>query len=335
MEGTDDNPDANVIAEFIKQFYDQTPTVPPQVLLPHEVEEAQIIRQWLNNRRGGKKVEIKIPQRGQKRELVQMAAENATDTLTALQAQWEADEHRQTQALSELHEVLDHPTAPKRIECYDISTTQGTATVGSMVVFDQGVPNKGHYRRFNIRTVVGPDDFASMEEMLRRRFRRWQSANEAAETPGKKSDRSFSTLPDLIIIDGGKGQLSRATKVMEDYGLSDVIPVVGLAKREEEIFDPGKSRSILLPRKSEGLYLVQRIRDEAHRFAITAHRKQRSKLGIASQLDAVPGIGPARRKALMVHFGSIDAIRQASEDELAAAPKMNANTAAAVKEFLR
>jgi len=334
MEGTDDNPDANVIAEFIKQFYDQTPTVPPQVLLPHEVEEAQIIRQWLNSRRG-KKVEIKIPQRGQKRELVQMAAENAADTLTALQAQWEADEHRQTQALTELQESLNLPKAPKRIECYDISTTQGTATVGSMVVFDQGVPNKGHYRRFNIRSVIGPDDFASMEEMLRRRFRRWQSVQESAETPGVKPDRSFSSLPDLIIIDGGKGQLSRATKVLDEFGLLDVVPVVGLAKREEEIFVPDQSRSILLPRKSEGLYLVQRIRDEAHRFAITAHRKQRSKLGIASQLDAIPGIGPARRKALMSHFGSIDAIRQASEADLAAAPKMNANTAAAVKAHLR
>ena len=335
MEGTDDNPDANVIAEFIKQFYDQTPTVPPQVLLPHEVEEAQIIRQWLNSRRGGKKVKIKIPQRGQKRELVQMAAENATDTLNALQAQWEADEHRQTLALTELHEALSLPKAPKRIECYDISTMQGTATVGSMVVFDQGVPDKGHYRRFNIRTVVGPDDFASMEEMLRRRFRRWKSALETADAPGKKPDRSFSTLPDLIIIDGGKGQLGRATKVLDEFGLYDVIPVVGLAKREEEIFVPGQSRSILLPRKSEGLYLVQRIRDEAHRFAITAHRKQRSKLGITSQLDVIPGIGPARRKALMSHFGSIDAIREASEEELASAPKMNANTAAAVKAHLR
>jgi excinuclease ABC subunit C len=342
MEGTDDNPDANVIGEFLKQFYDQTPTVPPQVLLPHEVEEAQIIRQWLNSRRDGKKVKIAIPQRGQKRDLVKMAAENAAETLNALQAQWEADEHRQTQALTELHETLELPKAPKRIECYDISTMQGTATVGSMVVFEQGVPNKAHYRRFNIRSVVGPDDFASMEEVLTRRFRRWQAAQELAteeNTPGKvprkKTDRSFSSLPDLIIIDGGKGQLGRAVKVLDEYGLEDVVPVVGLAKREEEIFVPGRSRSILLPRKSEGLYLVQRIRDEAHRFAITAHRKQRSKLGIASQLDAIPGVGPARRKALMQHFGSIEAIRQASEEDLAAAPKMNPGIAEAVKAFLQ
>lgn len=342
MEGTDDNPDANIIGEFIKQFYDQTPTVPPQVLLPHEVEEAQIIRQWLNSRRDGKKVKIAVPQRGQKRDLVKMAAENAADTLNALQAQWEADEHRQTQALTELHEALELPQAPKRIECYDISTMQGTATVGSMVVFAQGVPNKAHYRRFNIRSVVGPDDFASMEEVLTRRFRRWQSAQElnsesekSGEVSRKKTDQSFSSLPDLIIIDGGKGQLGRAVKVLDEYGLSDVVPVVGLAKREEELFLPGRSRSILLPRKSEGLYLVQRIRDEAHRFAISAHRKQRSKLGIASQLDAIPGVGPARRQALMQHFGSMDAIRKASEEELAAAPKMNPNIAASVKAYLQ
>lgn len=338
MEGTDDTPDANVMGEFVKQFYDQSPSIPPQVLLPHEVEEAQIVRQWLESRRSGQKVSIKIPKRGQKRELVQMAAENAAETLKALKTQWESDEHRQTQALAELHEALNLPKAPTRIECYDISNTQATAMVGSMVVFEQGVPNKQHYRRFNIRNVVGPDDFASMEEVLRRRFRRWQAAEELKrdDSPGaKEPDRSFSALPDLMIIDGGKGQLGRAFKVLNEYGLGDVVPVVGLAKREEELFTPGESRPILLPRKSEGLYLVQRIRDEAHRFAITAHRKQRSRLGIASQLDTIPGIGPARRKALMQHFGSIDAIRQASEEELAAAPKMNVSAAEAVKAHLQ
>ncbi len=338
MEGTDDTPDASVMSEFVKQFYDQSPGVPPQVLLPHEVEEIQIVRQWLESRRGGQKVTIKVPKRGQKRELVQMAAENAAETLNALQAQWESDEHRQTQALAELNEALELPQAPARIECYDISNTQGTAMVGSMVVFEQGVPNKQHYRRFNIRNVIGPDDFASMEEVLTRRFRRWQAmeALERDESPGaKKPDRSFSTLPDLIIIDGGKGQLGRAVKVLNEFGLGDVVPVVGLAKREEELFLPGKPLPVLLPRKSEGLYLVQRIRDEAHRFAITAHRKQRSRLGITSQLDTIPGIGPTRRKALMQHFGSIDAIRQASEQELAAAPKMNTSSAAAVKAHLQ
>jgi len=334
MEGTNDTPDSDVLSEFIKQFYDQVPSVPGQVMLPQEVEETRIIEEWLNTKRGGKKVKMLIPKRGQKRELVQMAAENAADTLGSLQAQWEADKHKQEKALSELQDNLKLPEPPNRIECYDISNTQGTAITASMVVFEQGVPKKAHYRRFNIRTVVGPDDFASMEEALRRRFKRWQAAQETADTPGKKPDRSFSSLPDLLIVDGGKGQLSRAVQVLEEFELIDKVPVVGLAKREEEIFVPGKSRSILLPRKSEGLYLVQRVRDEAHRFAITAHRKRRSKLGLASQLDAVPGIGPSRRKALLAHFGSIEDIRKASIDELAEAPKMNANLAEAVKSHL-
>jgi excinuclease ABC subunit C len=334
MEGTDETPDADVLAEFIKQFYDQVPTVPGQVMLPQELEETKIIEEWLNTKRGGKKVKMLIPKRGQKRELVQMAAENAAETLGALQAQWEADTLKQEKALAELQENLELSEPPNRIECYDISNTQGTAITASMVVFEQGVPKKGHYRRFNIRTVVGPDDFASMEEALRRRFNRWQSAQEVGETPGKKPDRSFASLPDLLIVDGGKGQLSRAVRVLKDFGLMEQVPVVGLAKREEEIFLPGKARSVLLPRKSEGLYLVQRVRDEAHRFAITAHRKRRSKLGLASQLDAIPGIGPARRKALLGHFGSIDAIRNASIEELSTVSKMNAHLAETVKANL-
>lgn len=334
MEGTDDNLDADVLAEFIKQFYDQVPTVPGQIMLPQEVEETRIIEEWLNTKRGGRKVKMVIPKRGQKRDLVRMAAENAAETLSSLQAQWEADKHRQEQALADIQEQLKLSGPPNRIECYDISNTQGTAITASMVVFEQGVPKKAHYRRFNIRNVTGPDDFASMEEALRRRFNRWQAAQEIAKEPGKKVDRSFSTLPDLLIVDGGKGQLSRAHHVLEQFNLSDKVPVVGLAKREEEIFVLGKARSIILPRKSEGLYLVQRIRDEAHRFAITAHRKRRTKLGMASQLDIIPGIGPTRRKALLQHFGSIDAIRKASEEEIAAVPKMNANLAEAVKTHL-
>jgi excinuclease ABC subunit C len=334
MEGADDTPDSDVLAEFIKQFYDQVPSIPSQVMLPQEVEETKIIEEWLNTKRGGKKIKMLIPKRGQKRQLVQMAAENAAETLGALQAQWEADTHKQEQALAELQKYLELSEPPNRIECYDVSNTQGTAITASMVVFEQGVPKKAHYRRFNIRTVSGPDDFASMEEALRRRFHRWQAARETAEQPGKKPDRSFASLPDLLIVDGGKGQLSRAVKILEEYGLRERVPVAGLAKREEEIFVPGKTRSILLPRKSEGLYLVQRVRDEAHRFAITAHRNRRSKLGLASQLDAIPGVGPVRRKALLSYFGSIDAIRKASVEELSAAPKMTADTAQAVKAHL-
>jgi excinuclease ABC subunit C len=334
MEGTQDTPDASVMSEFIKQFYDQSATIPPQLLLPEEVEEANIIKQWLSTRRGGEKVEIKVPHQGQQAELIQMAAENASETLTALKAQWQSDKHKQTQALAELQAALELPSVPNRIECYDISNTQGTSAVGSMVVFELGVPKKAYYRHFNIRTVSGPDDFASMEEVLTRRFNRWTAAQEAAEVPGKKPDPSFSLLPDLMLIDGGKGQLSRAVRVLERFNLQERVPVASLAKQQEELFQPGQPNSILLPRHSEGLYLVQRVRDEAHRFAITSHRKRREKTGIASRLDAIPGIGPARRKALLSHFGSIQKIQQASLDELQAVRGINLQLAEEIKGHL-
>jgi len=333
LEGTEETSDTEVMEQFVKQFYTEAASVPEQLMLPQEIEEAKIIGQWLRSKRGGKKVEIRVPRRGQSKDLVKMAAENATETLSALRTQWQADTHKQEQALGELHQALDLPEPPNRIECYDISNTQGTATVGSMVVFEQGVPSKKLYRRFNVKSVPGaPDDFASMEEVLTRRFKRWQSAQEMAADPGSKPDASFSFLPDLIIIDGGKGQLSRVVKVLEQFDLSEKVPVVGLAKREEEIFFPNKSKPTLLPRHSQGLYLVQRIRDEAHRFAITAHRKQRSKLGLASQLDAIPGIGPTRRKDLLKHFGSIDKIKAASLDDLKNIVPQNA--AEAIKAYL-
>jgi excinuclease ABC subunit C len=265
-----------------------------------------------------------------------MATENATETLQALRTQWQADAHRQEQSLADLQNYLNLPAPPNRIECYDVSHTQGVATVGAMVVFEQGVPSKGLYRKFNIEsTSIGaPDDFASMEEMLTRRFRRWKGSQEKESEVGAKKDASFSFLPDLIIIDGGKGQLGRVVKVMEEYGLMGVVPVVGLAKQEEEIFFPHKSEPLLLPRHSQGLYLVQRIRDEAHRYGITAHRKKRTKLGLASQLDAIPGIGPNRRKALLKHFGSIDNIKQASIEDIMAVKGMNETAAKQVKANL-
>ncbi len=334
MEGTHDTPDSEVLAQFIKQFYDQAPTVPPQLLLPEEVEEAQIIKQWLSSRRKDECIEIKVPHQGVQQELIQMAAENAAETLAALKAQWEADTHKQEEALSELKEALALPETPNRIECYDISNTQGTAAVGSMVVFEQGVPKKAYYRRFNIRTVEGPDDFASMEEVLSRRLNRWKSALESEEAPGKKTDPAFSLLPDLLLVDGGKGQLARAIKVLERFGLLGRVPLAALAKQQEELFLPGKPVSILLPRHSQGLYLIQRVRDEAHRYAITSHRKRRDKAGIASRLDIVPGIGPARRKALLTHFGSIDKIQAASLEELQQVPGINLKVAAEIKAHL-
>jgi excinuclease ABC subunit C len=334
LEGAAESSDATVMAEFLKQFYDQALMVPAQVLLPEEVEEANIIRQWLSQRRDGQKVEILVPRDGAQQELIEMAAENACETLRALQAQWQADRHRQEQALGELQQALNLPAPANRIECYDISNTQGTAAVGSMVVFEQGISKKALYRRFNIRTVSGPDDFASMEEVLTRRFNRWKAAQEVADAPGKKVDLAFSILPDLLIVDGGKGQLGRAVAVLERFDLLGKIPVTGLAKQNEELFLPGQAESILLPRQSQGLYLIQRVRDEAHRFAITSHRKLRTKQGLASRLDAVPGIGPARRKALLEHFGSIDGIQKATMEELMAVPGIPPGLAQALKEYL-
>lgn len=333
LEGTEDEADGNVMSQFLKQFYGEAASVPPQVLLPSEVEEAKIIQQWLHTMRGGKKVELKVPRRGKRKDLVKMATENAVETLNSLRAQWSADKHRQREALTEIQKVLNLASPPNRIECYDISNIQGTAAVGSMVVFEQGVSNKKLYRRFNIKSVCGQDDFASIEEVLMRRFRRWKAAQESL-TPGKKLDQAFSILPDLLIIDGGKGQLGRGVKVLEDFHLSDQVAVVGLAKQHEELFIPGQKSSRLLPRHSQGLYLVQRIRDEAHRFAITAHRKRRTRTGLASRLDSVPGIGPVRRKALLNKYGSLKKIKQASEEELTAIAGITLEVARALKSQL-
>jgi excinuclease ABC subunit C len=335
LEGTEDSADSEVIEEFVKQFYTEAASVPQQVFLPEEIEEAKIIQEWMRTRRGGEKVEIQVPREGQPHDLVQMAAENAAETLGALRARWQADTHKQEMALAELQSALNLSEPPNRMECYDVSHTQGVATVGAMVVFEQGVPAKGQYRKFNMdSTRIGaPDDFASMEEMLTRRFKRWQSAEELkAATPGAKVDESFAKLPDLIIVDGGKGQLGRAVGVLERFGLATQIRVVGLAKREEEIFFPHQSEPLLLPRHSQGLYLVQRIRDEAHRFGITAHRKRRSKQGMASILDSIPGVGVERRKALLKHFGSVDKIRDASLEALSAVVPQN--VAASIKAQL-
>ena len=335
LEGTDEAEDSIVLEEFIKQYYNSSASVPERVMLSSHIEEAQIINQWLNKKRNEGNVEIIIPKKGQDAELIRMAAENAKTTLQSLQTRWKNDAEKQTQALAELQESLGLDSPPNRIECYDISNTQGTAIVGSMVVFERGVPNKKHYRSFNVRTVIGkPDDFESMDEVITRRFNRWVAAQELKNVPGKKPDPSFFRLPDLIIVDGGKGQLSRSYAVLENFNLIDVVPIVGLAKREEEIFLPHNSNPVILPRKSEGLYLVQRIRDEAHRFAITAHRRRRNKMGIVSKLDAIPGIGKAKRIALLKSFGSIEDIKEATIEELTTVPGINEKLAQSIKDFL-
>ncbi len=335
LEGAEDEEVHQVVTEFLTQFYDEAAYVPPEVLLPVEIEaqEADIIAQFLKQKRGAQ-VALNVPKEGPAAELVKLATENAIETLTALKAQWSVDSHRAEQALRELADGIGLGALPARIECFDISNTQGTHSVASMVVFVNGIPRKGDYRKFNIKTVDGPNDFESMREALTRRFRRYFEAKGAERRPGEKIDPSFSVLPDLLIVDGGKGQLGVAVEVLKDLELSGQVPVCGLAKQQEEIFLPGRPESILLPRQSQGLFLVQRVRDEAHRFAITAHRARRAKTGIASQLDQIPGVGPARRKALLKHFGSLEAIRVASVEEIATVPGVPHEVAIAIKENL-
>ena len=338
LEGVQPEANGELMAAFVKQFYDDAAFVPPSIMLQKDLDERNIIEQWLRSRRGGHKVTLKVPKRGPKQALMKLAAENASATLASLQAQWQADTNRQTEALTQVQEALGLQSPPGRIECFDISTLQGTNTVGSMVVFAKGAPLKSDYRRFNVKgrgSQGEPDDYASMREVLRRRFRRAVEA--AVSDPGSKarsSDAAWRILPDLLIVDGGKGQLSVAMEVLAEYGLSEVVPVAGLAKQREELFLPGRSHPVMLPPASQGLFLIQRIRDEAHRFAITAHREQRSKVSVTSELDAVPGIGPARRRALLKHFGSLDAIREASVEQLAAAPGMNLKAAQMIRERL-
>ncbi len=340
LDGTEDEPDAEVIETFIKRFYAESPEIPRDLILPEDVEEARIIEQWLGDKRGGSKVTISVPQRGQKRDLVKMAQDNASEALRMMRAQWEADTTKQEQALSELHAALDLPTIPNRIECFDISTTQGTAIVASRVMFVRGTPKKSEYRRFNIRTVShsGSDDYQSMREALTRRFNRHL---QAVQTPaeialgGEDRDETWRLLPDLLIIDGGKGQLGVAVEVLKEFDLYGRVPVVGLAKRFEEIYFPEKPDPLLLPRNGQALFLVQRIRDEAHRFAITSHRSQRAKLGMASKLETIPGIGPAKRKALLKAFdNSIDAIKNATIEQLSTVKGITPDLAETIKAEL-
>ena len=331
LEGTRQADDEEVVRAFVKQFYANASTVPQRVLLPLEIEEASIIEAWLNRRSPEHKVKITVPRKGVKRELVEMAAENAAETLSMLKARWEADHSKHVQALAELQAALQLEGPPVRIEGYDISNLQGTAAAGSMVVFENGAPSKSLYRKYTIKSVSGQDDFASMEELMHRRFRRFKSAQEDSQRPGVKLDRAFGFLPDLVLIDGGKGQLGRAVAVLNGFGLADRVRMVGLAKRNEELYLPGRTDPLILDRRSQALFLVQRIRDEAHRFALGHHRTQRKKSGLASQLDAIEGIGPARRKALLMAFGDLDGIREADIAALSSVPGISPQLAERVK----
>jgi excinuclease ABC subunit C len=315
LDGAGEATEAELLRGFVLQYYASATHVPRTVVIPGPLDEMELMTGWLGQRRGGP-VTIEVPQRGRKRALVTQLGETAAQELEQLRIQADYDKSRTEPMLAALAEALDLETPPKRIECYDISNIQGDSAVGAMVVFEDGRPRSDHYRHFRIKFVPGPNDFAMLQEVLRRRLERLESAQrrEDADVVG---DRSFTSRPDLILIDGGKGQLSAALEVLESAGYAD-IPTFALAKEREEIFAPGRAEPIVQEKSSPGMFLVQRIRDEAHRFAITHHRKVRSKKALTSPLDSVEGIGPTRKRALLRHFGSVQAIREAPVEDIVA-----------------
>ena len=335
LDGVERDEDASgIITSFVKQFYDEAAYIPPKIMVSQSLDERLVVEAWLRSKRGSKVV-VRVPRRGERKALAELAAQNAAETLAHLRAQWKVDEARTATALAELQEALALPSPPTRIECYDISNIQGTAATGSMAVFVKGRPRKSDYRRFRIRTVEGPDDFAMMEEVLRRRLSRLKAAqSEEPPRPGMKAPaNSFALRPDLILVDGGKGQLGVVRRVLDELGIEG-IAAAALAKEQEAVYVPGKADPVPLPRDSQASYLLQRLRDEAHRFAISHHRTVRKKVGLASTLDQVPGIGPKRRKALLSRFGSLEGIRRASTEELTSIPGITQEIAARLKNLL-
>ncbi len=321
-------PDDEVLAAFVKQFYANAASVPPTILVPFAPAERDDLETFLAERRGAH-VTLAVPQRGQKRELVALATRNAEEALARERARRLADNGHLLAALEELADALGLPAAPVRVECYDISTTQGSDTVGSMVVFVDGKPASSQYRRFRIKTVEGTDDFASHREVLGRRFRR--AAVEAEE--GTAADAARWRMPDLVLIDGGKGQVSAAKEILDELGLHD-LPLAGIAKQREELFLPGILEPIVLPGTSPALHLVQRLRDEAHRFAVTYHRSLRGRRQTRSAFDEVRGLGPKRRRALLRAFGSVKRVREATVEQIAGVPGIGPGLAERVHEAL-
>ncbi|MDR1702835.1 MAG: excinuclease ABC subunit UvrC [Sporomusaceae bacterium] len=313
LKGGETEENEAILSAFIKQYYSQAAFIPREILLPYPLSEKDLLKDWLTTQKGGS-VFLNTPQRGAKKDLIHLAAENAATVLAEQGARLQADEQEKVNALNELASYLELKKAPERIECFDISHIQGAETVASMVVFENGEPNKNEYRRYKLTSTEGkPDDFKSMQEVTAKRYH-----------------NSDKPIPDLIIIDGGKGQLSSA---LPDIRAVTDTPVISIAKQFEHIFREGSSEPLILPPYSQSLYLLKRIRDEAHRFAITYHRKLRSKRNLVSILDHVTGIGPKRRKALWDHFGSLTKIKAASLEELALVKGMTQSAAAAVREF--
>ena len=320
LRGSEEESDADILRAFLEQYYNQATFVPREVLLPCAIDDdaRAIIEQWLAEKKGGGKVALLTPQRGTKRDIVTMATGNAEKFLADEETRRSLADETTLGAVEELGRYLGLKKPPRRMECFDISHNQGQETVASMVVFEDGMPKKSDYRRFKIKSAEGkPDDFLSMREVTTRRY------------VGLPEDE----LPDLIIIDGGKGQLSSALEIIRNEAGHKDVPVVGLAKQFELVFTEGNPEPIELPRRSQSLYLIQRIRDEAHRFAITFHRKLRGKRNLVSVLDHIVGVGPKRRQALWTHFGTLDKIKAASVEELAAVPSMNRPAAEAIVHF--
>jgi len=321
LEGTRYESPSQIMTNFIKQFYNSCPYIPPLLLIQYPVEDTATIENWLQSKRGAK-VHIQVPHRGNKKQLVDIVAENARQSLEQLRIKQLAAPSALAAALAEVKKELNLPSLPLRMEGYDISNIQGKMAVGSMVVFDKGKPKPSDYRRFRIKTVSEANDYAMLQEVLKRRFKRSRDASD-----------TWAILPDLVLIDGGKGQLSAARATMTELG-AESIPTASIAKENEEIFIPHKTKPVILPRSSPGLQLLQRLRDEAHRFALGYHQKIRKRETLASALDTIPGIGPSRKRALLKQFGSVRSIREASTEELATARGMNQSLAQKIKEYL-
>lgn len=324
MQARIEDPPEEILSGFLGQFYADAAVVPPAIMLDRTLpeDERALLAEWLTTRRGGT-VRLTTPARGRKRELVSMVAKSASENLEQSRLRYLSDEQKMTAAMTELADALDLPRMPRRVECFDISNLHGTNPVASMTVLIDGRPARKEYRKFTIKTVTGSNDFAMMREVITRRFRRTAEPEESEKW----------AIPDLVIVDGGKGQLSAALAGLEDAGWVDQ-PIVALAKENEELFLPGISEPVILPRDSQALFLVQRVRDEAHRFAVTFHRARRSKSTFQSQLDEIPGVGPKRKQALLRHFGSLKAIKEADAEALATVPGITRAVAEQIKAAL-
>jgi excinuclease ABC subunit C len=327
LTGTNAEKPQEIMASFVKQYYNSAADIPPLLLLQYPIDDKDTIRDWLKQKRNGP-VAISVPRQGNKKELVQIVIQNAEQGLKQMKVKQFAAPQVMEAALKEIQEKLGLPRPPERMECYDISNIQGKEAVGSMVVFENGRAKPSHYRRFRIKTVPEANDYAMLHEVLGRRFKRM-----AGNIPESDNKETWRILPDLVLIDGGKGQLHAAQTAMQEVGAGG-LPIASLAKENEEVFIPGRGTAIVLPRNSPGLQLLQRTRDEAHRFAVSYFTKVHKKKTFTSLLDNIPGIGPKRKHALLKQFGTVKGIKEASTEALLTVPGMTPDLIERLKEHL-